>query len=50
MNEGVLVGGRSKALFLDHVIAEADPHASAWASSLRALRGTSGGSLSHGDL
>ena len=26
MNEGVLVGGRSKALFLDQVIAEADPH------------------------
>jgi hypothetical protein len=26
------------------------PQASAWASSLRALRGTSGGSLSHGGL
>jgi hypothetical protein len=29
-----------KAPFLDHVIAEADDHASAWASSLRALSGT----------
>ena len=54
MNEGVwlaVVGVQlPKALFLDHVIAEADPRASVWANSFRALRGTSGGSLSHGGL
>jgi hypothetical protein len=45
-----MIGGRSKAMFPNQLIAEADPHASAWASSLRALRGTSAGSLSHGGL
>jgi hypothetical protein len=54
MNEGVwlaVVGVQlPKALFLDCVIAEADPRASVSANSFRALRGTSGGSLSHGGL
>ena len=54
INEGVWLAvvriPLPKAPFLDHVIAEADPHASEWANSLRALSGTSGGSLSHGGL
>jgi hypothetical protein len=54
MNEGLLGGSRRdtipKVPFLDYDLAEADCYASASANSLRALRGTSGGSLSHGGL